>query len=148
MLPPILILLDSSLANVRLRAVNILSNLLDRIDESILAKIGLVEVIWTAVIPNLASLPPVTDLDESVVLVRATYPTLIKLSKLWHPSLPKRVQLLDKLVRDGVIYAMSFCGDQLRIAQVELEALELLVNEMGIYFVKHLKVALLVILSN
>ena len=109
-------------------------------DESILAKTGLAEVIWTALIPNLSSLPPVTDLQESVTLIKTSYPALIKLSKLWYASLPKRVPLLDKLVRDGVIYAMVFSGDKIRIAEVELEALELLVNEMGIYFVKHLKV--------
>jgi Tti2 family len=135
-----LILLDSSLPSIRLRAITILSNILDRIDESVLRKMGLAEVIWTALIPNLSSLPPITDLDESVLLIKATYPALIKLSKLWQPSLANRVQLLDKLVRDGVIYSMVFAADKLRVAQVELEALELLVNEMGIYFVKHLKV--------
>jgi hypothetical protein len=50
------------------------------------------------------------------------------------------VVLLDKVIREGVIYAMLFSGDKLKLAQVELECLELLVKEMGIYFVKHLKV--------
>ena len=93
-----------------------------------------------AVFPNLASLPPITDLEESVSLIRVTYLTLITLAKLWHPSLPKRVALLDKVIREGVIYAMLFSGDKLKLAQVELECLDLLVKEMGIYFVKHLKV--------
>lgn len=138
--PPILILLDSSNANIRTRATIILLNILDRIDESILAKTGLAEVIWTAIFPNLASLPPMTDLEESVSLIKVTYPGLIILARLWHPSLQKRITLLDKVVREGVIYAMLFSGDKLKLVQVELESLELLVKEMGIYFVKHLKV--------
>jgi len=35
---------------------------------------------------------------------------------------------------------MLFSGDKLRVAEVQLEALVLLVKEMGIYFAKHLKV--------
>jgi hypothetical protein len=139
-IPPILILLDSSYANVRTRGAAILSNILQCIDESIFAKTGLAEVIWTAVIPNLSSLPSVMDLEESVALLKVTYPALITLARLWHPSLPQRIPLLDKLVHDGVIYAMLYSGDKLKIVQVELEALEMIVKEMGIYFVKHLKV--------
>ena len=90
--------------------------------------------------PNLSSVPPLTDIDDSVPLLRVTYTTMIKLAKIWYPSRPDRAHLLDKLVRDGVIYGMMFAGDKLQIAQVELEALDLLVREMGIYFVKHLKV--------
>jgi hypothetical protein len=139
-LPPILILLDSTHANIRTRATVILSNILERIDESILAKTGLTEVIWTAMFPNLTSLPPITDLEESVPLIKTTYPALISLSKLWHHSLQKRITLLDKMVREGVIYAMLFSGDKLKLVEVELESLDVLVQEMGIYFVKHLKV--------
>ena len=114
--------------------------MLDRIDANILAKTGLTEVIWAAVAPNLTALPPIVDLEESVRLLRVTYPTLIALAKLWHPSLPKRVHLLDKLVRDGVVYAMLFQPDKLQVVQVELESLNLVITEMGIYFAKHLKV--------
>ena len=126
---------------VRTRATYILANILERIDESILARTGLAEVIWTAILPNLTSLPPITDLEESAPLLKITYPTLIKLARLWYPDLSKRVSLLDKLVRDGVIYAMLFSsGEKLKVVQVELESLDLIIHEMGIYFVKHLKV--------
>ena len=82
-----------------------------------------------------------TDLEDSVSLLKVTYPTLISLAKLWYPELPKRVYLLDKLVRDGVIYAMLFSSsEKLKVVQVELESLDLVIHEMGIYFVKHLKV--------
>jgi hypothetical protein len=126
---------------VRTRATYILANILERIDASILARTGLAEVIWTAILPNLTSLPPITDLEESVPLLKITYPTLIKLARLWYPDLSKRVSLLDKVVRDGVIYAMLFSsGEKLKVVQVELESLDLIIHEMGIYFVKHLKV--------
>jgi Tti2 family len=139
-LPPTLILLDSTRPNVRTRTMVILSNFLDRIDETFLARTGLSEVFWTAMLPNLSSVPPVTDIDDSVSLLRVTYPTMIKLAKIWYPSPPQRAVPLDTLVRDGVIYGMMFAGDKLKVAQVELDALDLLVREMGIYFVKHLKV--------
>lgn len=121
----------------------ILSHILDHIDESVLARTGLAELLWTAITPNLASLPPITDLEESVPLLRVTYATSIILARLWHPSLPDRIPLLDKLVRDGVISAMLYSGEKLQIAQLLLESVGLLVKEMGIYFVKHLKVVLL-----
>ena len=69
-----------------------------------------------------------------------TYPALITVAKLWHPSLPQRIPLLDRVVRDGVIYAMLFSGVKLKVVEVELESLESLIYEMDIYFVKHLKV--------
>lgn len=76
-----------------------------------------------------------------MALLRITYISLVQLARLWYPSLPKRVSLLDKVVRDGFIHGMLFSGDKLRVAEVQLEALVLLVKEMGIYFVKHLKVS-------
>jgi Tti2 family len=109
-------------------------------DESIIAKTGLAEVIWSATFLNLTSLPPVTDIDVSVPLLKVTYLALISLAKLWHPSLSKRIPLLDRVVREGVMYAMLYSGDKLRVVQVELESLDLLIKDMGIYFVKHLKV--------
>jgi hypothetical protein len=51
------------------------------------------------------------------------------------------MSLLDKVIRDGFIQGMMFGGDKLKVAEVQLEALNLLVKEMGIYFVKHLKVS-------
>ena len=135
-----MILLDSSHANIRTRASFILSHILDRIDETVLARTGLAEVLWTAIAPNLASLPPITDLEDSVALLRVTYTTSIALARLWHPRLPDRIPLLDKLLRDGVISAMLYSGEKLKVAQVQLESVDLLTKEMGIYFVKHLKV--------
>ena len=90
--------------------------------------------------PNLTALPPITDLKDSVTLLRVTYISLISLTRLWYPSPYKRARLLDKLVRDGVIYGMMFQGDKLEVACVELESLALIINEMGIFFVKHLQV--------
>lgn len=139
--PPILILLDSPYANVRARATVILSRILHRIDSSILARTGLGEVIWTALIPNLSSLPPVTEMEDSLPLLRATYTASVTLARLWRPSLPERMALLDRLVRDGFIQGMLFAGDKIKVVQVQLESLDLLVREMGIYFVKHLKVS-------
>jgi hypothetical protein len=80
-------------------------------------------------------------MDVSVALLRSTYTTLVQLARLWYPSLPKRMSLLDKVVRDGFIQGMMFGGDKLKVAEVQLEALNRLVKEMGIYFVKHLKVS-------
>jgi Tti2 family len=109
-------------------------------DESMLAKTGLAEVFWTATVPNLSSLPPITEIDESTEILKYTYPTLIKLAKLWYPTLTKRIPLLDNLVRDGVLYGMLFAGKTLKVAEAELQSLLLVINEMGIHFVKHLKV--------
>lgn len=95
---------------------------------------------WEAIIPNLSSLPPIIDLEVAVPLLMTTYATLLQLARLWYPSLSRRMLLLDKLVRDGFIQGMLFGGDKLKVAEVELKALDRLVKEMGIYFAKHLKV--------
>ena len=139
--PPILILMDSPYANVRARATIILSQVLARIDSSTLARTGLAEVIWTALIPNLSSLPPVTDMEDSLPLLRATYGALVVLARLWHPSVPNRMTFLDRVVRDGFLQGMLFAGHKIKVVQVQLESLGLLVREMGIYFVKHFKVS-------
>jgi len=111
-------------------------------DEAMLARTGLAEVLWTAVVPNFSSLPPITEIDESVQVLKHTYTTLIKLAKLWHPSLTTRIPLFDKMVRDGVLYGMLFAGKNLKVAEVELDSLRLIIIEMGIHFVRHLKVPL------
>jgi hypothetical protein len=98
--------------------------------------------------PNLSSLPPITDLQDSVALLRVTYTALIHLAKLWKPSLSTRIPLLDKVLHDGVIQGMLFSADKLQVAQVQLAALDSLIKEMGIYFVKHLKVYTLIILAD
>jgi Tti2 family len=133
-------LLDSTYATDRTKGTMILDNLCSVIDTSFLEKTGLGDALWKAVFPNLLYLPPVTDVNESVELLEVTYPTLIKLSRIWHPQLSARQTLLDSLVRDGVIYGMMYAGDTLRVTKVELESLRQLIQEMGIYFVKHLKV--------
>jgi hypothetical protein len=110
-------------------------------DEAMLAKTGLAEVIWSAVIPNFTSLPPITEIEESAQVLKHTYAALLKLAKLWYPSLTERMPLLDKMVRDGVLYGILFAGKNLKVAEVELDSLRLIINEMGIYFVRHLKVS-------
>jgi len=107
-----------------------------------LANTGLAEVLWTAVVPNLSSLPPITEIDESAQVLKHTYTALIKLAKLWHASLTKRIPLFDKMVRDGVLYGMLFAGKNLKVAEVELDSLQLIIVEMGVHFVRHLKVPL------
>jgi len=107
-----------------------------------MSKTGVAEMFWQSIVPNLSALPPITDLDESVALLKVTYPTLITLSRLWHSETPKRMELLDKVVRDGFIQAMLFSSDKLKVVDVEFDSLNLLIEEMGIYFVKHLKVRL------
>jgi Tti2 family len=117
-------------------------------DEKMLAKTGLAEVLWTAAIPNLSSLPPITEIDESTQVLKYTYLGLIKLAKLWYPAVVNRLPLFDKLVRDGVLYGMLFASKTLRVAEVELDSLLMLIHEMGIHFVKHLKVLLVQSLFN
>jgi len=112
------------------------------VDEAFLAKTGITEVFWQAISPNLSALPPITDLNESVALLSVTYPTLIALSRLWYTERVKRMFLLDKVVRDGFIHAMLFSADKLKVVAVEFQSLNLLIEEMDINFVKHLKVPL------
>lgn len=115
----------------------------------LLSRTGLSEVLEEALMPCLGYLPSLTPEDESVNLLSEAYPALIALSRtmddqnknknqiLGFP--PRRIQLLDTVVRKGILTAYTYCSENINVVEVLLRSLTLVVDELGIESVKHLK---------
>ena len=105
---------------------------------------GLGKVFEAALTPALAYLPPLTDQDEAEKLIVTVYPTLTSLCN-YQFSLPgqraKKLAMLDNLLRTGVLSGLAHSGENVKISILLLEQLCVLLSEMGIHFVKHLKVS-------
>jgi hypothetical protein len=93
--------------------------------------------------PTLLFLPPLTPVEESLALLRATYDGLLALLDAWLPSASSakaRHTFLDRLLREGVLHGMEYCNESIPMKEYFLKEMSIIVNQMGIYSVKHLKV--------
>lgn len=104
---------------------------------------GLGKVFENAIMPCLMYLPTLNDEVDSLILLRAAYPALIALAHVRFPEgkhKSSRLKMLDRVLRFGVLKGYTHAGDYVKIAELLVNQIIELVNEMGIYFVKHLKV--------
>ena len=96
-----------------------------------------------AVIPCLMSLPSLTEEAESLETLKAAYPALISLALVRFPDKKHqaaKVKALDKILRDGVLKGYAQAGEHVRIGKVLINEMAVIVKELGIESVKHLKV--------
>jgi tRNA nucleotidyltransferase (CCA-adding enzyme) len=142
-IPPILTLIDDYSPEYKAKGCELLAILLRVTPPALLARTGLGEVFYDAAMPCLSYLPSLTPLDQSLRLLSDAYPALITLSRLRYPSDDKRkerVGMLDQVMRKGVLSGYLHCNDNVKIVELLVSQMRLLVNEMGIWSVKHLKV--------
>ena len=163
LVPPLLTIVDDIDHSMKARGCVMLNLLLDRTPSYLLARTGLGDVIEEAVMPCLSYLPTLTAEDESVTLLSAAYPTLIALSRVRYLDSPstsktqrktpgsssrdgflstpkdRKIHFLDTLVRQGVLSGFAHASDHVRVAETLFTHLVMLINELGIEFVKHLK---------
>ncbi|KAA8910760.1 hypothetical protein FN846DRAFT_507144 [Sphaerosporella brunnea] len=145
LIPPVLTLLDSTMSSVKTRAVGMITLLLQRLEEdectrSLLQRTGLAPVFWDAVLPCLSYLPPLTPASEAVPLLRAAYACLLALARVRErKDSKKKAKLLDALVREGFLRGLSFAGENVLVVLVLVEALATVVDEMGVWTVRHLQ---------
>lgn len=150
LIPPILTLLDDYYPPSKTRGCNILTALLkvlgqekiSRGGNSLLTRTGLGPVMWDAVIPSLLALPPLTPQLHSIPLLHASYETLLYLSRSMtvnKPTQKEKAKLLDKVIRDGILNGMRFAGERVYVAQTLMVELSIVIEEMGIWAVRHLK---------
>jgi tRNA nucleotidyltransferase (CCA-adding enzyme) len=141
--PPILTLIDDDSPNYKAKGCELLAILLAATPPALLARTGLGEVFYDAMMPCLSYLPSLTPQDQSLHLLGETYPALIALSRVRYPSddnRKERMEMLDQVLRKGVLKGHFHCSDNVRITEFLVNQLRLLINEMGIWSVKHLKV--------
>jgi hypothetical protein len=144
LIPPILTLIDSTLSSVKTRAIGMITLLLQRLEETdetrtLLQRTGLAPVFWDAVLPCLSYLPPLTPTPESVPLLKAAYTCLLSLARAREVNARKRSALLDILVREGFLRGLSFADEHILVIVVIVSALSQIVEEMGVWAVRHLK---------
>lgn len=97
--------------------------------------------------PCLLFLPSLTPEDESKAILEATYGALIALNRRLCPvggggekGRGRRIEGLDKIIRDGIFTGYAHAGEHVRIAELLVKKMTDLINEMGVDSAKHLKV--------
>ena len=142
-IPPLLALLDDSSTDVKIRGCELLVHLLTITPSSLLERTGLGEIFHDALMPCLSYLPTLTPEDESLRLLESVYPTLLALVRIRFPdpkSNTKKGQMLDKILRVGILNGYAHAGEYMKIAVLLMERTADIVDEMGITSVKHLRV--------
>ncbi|KAF8473967.1 hypothetical protein BDZ91DRAFT_845411 [Kalaharituber pfeilii] len=137
LLPPLLTLLDgptvsSTATKCRPIACGLLRRLVLLLPETHLAPPpkgrGLGSVIWDAVFPFLHWIPPVTPVEESEVLLKEVYPTLVAVARGMYKGTGEEgkrdsEKLLDRVVREGVASTVGYVGENMVVVRVLLDAL-------------------------
>jgi len=142
-IPPLLALIDDSSIQYKAKGCDDLSFFLHSCPSPLLERTGLGEVFENAVMPCLMYLPSLTEEAESLHLLRAAYPALISLARVRFADEKQRdakMKALDRILRYGVLKGYGHAGEHVRIAELLVNQIENLINEMGIASVKHLKV--------
>ena len=141
--PPLLALLDDSSLEYKIKGCNSLLILLEKCPPALLERTGLGEVFEDAVMPCLSHLPTLTEEAESLRVLGAAYPVLIQLALVRFPDDRKhaaRIKALDRVLRNGIVKGYAHAGEHVKIAELFVHHITRLVEEMGIEFVRHLKV--------
>lgn len=141
--PPLLAFIDDSSLEYKIVGCNALLILLGKCPSALLERTGLGEVFEDAVMPCLSHLPTLTEEADSLRILGAAYPVLIQLALVRFPDDKKhaaRIKALDRVLRNGIVKGYAHAGDHVKIAEVLVHQITRLVNEMGIEFVRHLKV--------
>ena len=136
-------MIDDTAVTYKVKGCNCLMVLLRVCPATLLERTGLGEVFENAVMPCLLYLPSLTEEAESLQMLRAAYPALIALALTRFPDekdRTARMRALDRILRQGVLKGYAYAGEHVRIAELLVQQIVKLVNEMGIESVKHLKV--------
>lgn len=136
-------MIDDTSVTYKVKGCNCLMVLLRVCPATLLERTGLGEVFENAVMPCLLYLPSLTEEAESLQMLRAAYPALIALALARFPDekdRTARMRALDRILRQGVLKGYAYAGEHVKIAELLVQQIIKLVNEMGIESVKHLKV--------
>ena len=143
-IPPLLALIDDSSTKYKVKGCNFLAIFLEKCPSLLLERTGMGEVFEKAVTPCLLSLPSLTTEAESLDILTAAYPALISLTLFRFPGRTYRaakIEALDRVLRNGVLKGYAQAGEHVRIGQCLVNAMVILVRELGVDSVKHLKVS-------
>ncbi|OTA97447.1 hypothetical protein M434DRAFT_275359 [Hypoxylon sp. CO27-5] len=155
--PVLLTLLDEPQhTGLKVRALGIFRTFWARCPAGLMQNTGLAEVFEQAVFPAVLYLPSLTPEDESLQILSAAYPALIEMAGLSYRDAgaeqelegggpqQKQItdaqrQLLDKIIREGIMVGYHHAKEHVRLVGLLCEILVRIINGMGILAVKHLK---------
>lgn len=121
--------------------MEILTLFLSKCPLKTLKSTGIDAVLRDTAFPSLLFLPTLTPEEESVPLLRAAYKSLLTLALLDEDQQSKwRRDLLDKLVRDGILTGYAHAPEHIRVVETLMQETTQIVEAHGIYTVKHLSV--------
>lgn len=143
-IPPVLSIIDDGWTEYKAKGCELLTLLLNHTSSPTLARTGLGEVFEDAVVAYLSYLPTLTPEHEALHLLRSVYPALIALANARFPgpsNILARRKELDKILRLGVLKGYYHAHEHVRITEFLLQQMSLLVDEMGVWSVRHLKVS-------
>ncbi|KAK0714934.1 hypothetical protein B0H67DRAFT_229057 [Lasiosphaeris hirsuta] len=143
-IPVLLTLTDDNTTAVRCRGLKILTNFLAKFPSKTLRNAGLSQVFEDAIFPTLSYLPTLTPENESVQLLDPAFEALLCLANTMESTTPSgttnhKIKLLDKMLREGVFSAYFHAKVHVHIVELLYRQLALILKQMGIYAVKHLK---------
>lgn len=149
LIPPILSITDDTEAKFKAQGCHLITLVLEKTPHSLIHRTGLDVVFEEALMPCLGYLPALTPENESIEILTEVYPALIALSRVINSkdkrkaqsqtSVTPSIKLLDTVVRKGILTAYTYCSEHVKVMEVLLRSLSLVVNELGIESVKHLK---------
>ena len=142
-IPPLLALIDDTSIKYKVKGCNCLTMFLQQCPSLLLERTGLGEIFENAVMPCLMCLPSLTEEAESLQLLRAAYPSLIALAFVRFPDekhQAAKVKALDRILRNGLLRGYAQAGEHVRIGKLLVNEMAIVVKELGIDSVKHLKV--------
>ena len=119
--------------------------LLGKVSPILWTRTGLGKVFQDALTPALAYLPPLTEQVDAERLLKVLYPTLLALCKYQYSTpkeMLKRNKMLDKILRSGILTGLSYSGENIKISTLLIDQIPVIVDEMRIQCVKHLKVCI------
>ncbi|CAD6583397.1 MAG: hypothetical protein ASARMPREDX12_005298 [Alectoria sarmentosa] len=141
-IPPLLALIDDSSTKYKVKGCKFLAIFLQKCSSLLLERTGLGGIFETAVLPCLLSLPSLTEEAESLQMLKAAYPVLVSLALVRFPGKTHqvaRIKALDKVLRNGILKGYAHAGEHVKLAELLVKEMTVLVNELGIESVKHLK---------
>ncbi|EMR08759.1 hypothetical protein PNEG_02930 [Pneumocystis murina B123] len=144
----LVILLEDANPNFKLKSSRCLCHLLPKCDPTLMKNTGMGDLFWELVIQCLSYHPPSIDISISIPLLRTSLNNLITLASKMQPDLKdQRVKLYDEIVYNGIFNGMFYSGEQSDMVILLMEYTEKLVNIMGIYAVKHIKMLISLVSS-
>lgn len=141
--PFLLALLDDPDTGSRAQGLRAAEVFIRECPAKVLAERGMGKVLEEAILPTLQFLPTHTPEDESAQLLEPAYTALILLASTrfaYDGDMGAKRSLLDRLLREGIFSAYSHASEYVRIVEVLAKKANSIIDELGIYATKHLKV--------